>query len=97
MKKILIFLLVVCSTLSFSKTAIGGDKNEEFNVTDMIMHHIKDSHEFPDGVVDHYISYEGKDRDVSFRCYVYPDGAITKRSDNYLLDFNDYVFKKFNE
>ena len=62
-----------------------------------LFNEIKDSYEFPDGVVDHYISYEGKDRDVSFRCYVYPDGAITKRSDNYLLDFNDYVFKKFNE
>ena len=56
----------------------------------------KDKHTFPDGMIDHYISYEGKDRDVSFRCYDYPDGIVTKRFDTYLIDFNDYIFKKFN-
>jgi hypothetical protein len=57
----------------------------------------KDTYEFADGMVDHYITFEGKDRDFSFRCYAYPDGWITKRFQVFLHDFNDYVFKKFSE
>ena len=57
----------------------------------------KDTYEFSDGMVDHFISYEGKDRDFSFRCYDYPDGYVNFRSDVYLIEFNDYVFKKFSE
>ena len=57
----------------------------------------KDTYQFADGMVDHYISFEGKDRDFSFRCYAYPDGYVTKRFQIFLHDFNDYVFKKFSE
>ena len=57
----------------------------------------KDTYQFPDGMVDHFISYQGKDRDFSFRCYAYPDGYVNFRSDVYLIKFNDYVFKKFSE
>ena len=58
---------------------------------------IKDTYQFADGMVDHFISFEGRDRDFSFRCYVYPDGYVTKRFQVFLHDFNDYVFKKFSE
>ena len=71
MKKILIFLLVVCSTLSFSKTAIGGDKNEEFNVTDMIMHHIKDSHEF------HVLDWNGKAFSIPLPIVLWTDNPLS--------------------
>jgi len=57
----------------------------------------KDTYQFPDGMVDHYVSFEGRDRDFSFRCYAYPDGWVTKRFQVFLHDFNDYVFKKFSE
>lgn len=57
----------------------------------------EDTHEFPDGMIDYYIAYEGKDRDFSFRCYEYTDGSVTKRFQSYLHNFNDYVFKKFND
>ena len=58
---------------------------------------IKDTYQFADGMVDHFISFEGRDRDFSFRCYAYPDGYVTKRFQVFLHDFNDYVFKKFSE
>ena len=57
----------------------------------------KDTYQFADGMVDHYISFEGTDRDFSFRCYAYPNGRVTKRFQVFLHDYNDYVFKKFSE
>ncbi len=53
-------------------------------------------HKFPDGMADHYVSFLGKDRFFSFRCYVYTDGDVTKRFQVATNEFNDYVFKKFN-
>ena len=54
------------------------------------------THKFPDGMADHYVSFSGKEKFFSFRCYVYPDGAITKRYQVGTYKFNDYVFEKFN-
>ena len=56
----------------------------------------EDTHKFPDGMADHYVSFSGKEKFFSFRCYVYPDGNITKRYQVETYEFNDYVFKKFN-
>ena len=56
----------------------------------------EDTHKFPDGMVDHYVSFYGKDKLFSFRCYVYPDGDITKRFQAGTWKFNEYIFEKFN-
>ena len=57
----------------------------------------EDLHKFPDGMVDHYVSFYGKDSFFSFRCYVYVDGDVTKRYQAATNEFNDYIFKKFND
>jgi F-type H+-transporting ATPase subunit a len=50
-----VFLLFIFSfSASFSSTVESSENSEEFNVTDMIMHHIKDSHEF------HILDWNGK-------------------------------------
>ena len=100
MKKILIILLILCTTLSFSKTAIGVDKNEEFNVTDMIMHHIKDSHEF------HVLDWNGKAFSIPLPIVLWTDnGLVTFMSSEFNHDDNGEVvvsknnqsFVKFHE
>ena len=67
------------------------------NTISSLFNEYKDTYQFPDGIVDHFISYEGKDKDFSFRCYAYPDGDVTKRFQVFLHEFNDYIFKKFSK
>ena len=57
---------------------------------------IEDMHEFPDGMVDKYISFDNNKKVFGFSCYIYPDGSIENRSQVYTHKFNDHVFKKFN-
>ena len=54
------------------------------------------THKFPDGIVDHYVSFRGKEIFFSFRCYAYPDGDVSKRFQAGTHKFSDYVFEKFN-
>ena len=57
----------------------------------------EDVHEFPDGMVDHFIRFRGKNKMFTFRCYEYPDGDVTKRFQVAKNDFAAYVFEKMNE
>ena len=53
-------------------------------------------HKFPDGIVDHYVSFRSNEKFFSFRCYDYPDGDVTKRFQAGTNKFSNYVFERFN-
>ena len=56
----------------------------------------QDKHTFPDGMIDDYVQFFGKEKFFSFSCYIYP-GTIEYRVEAYENNYNDYVFKKWNE
>ena len=55
------------------------------------------THKFPDGMIDDFILFEDKNKFFSFSCYVYADGMKTYRVEVYQNEYNDFIFKKFNE
>ena len=57
----------------------------------------QDKHAFPDGMVDDYVQFVGEEKFFSFSCYIYPDDRIRNRVEVYENNYNDYIFKKFNE
>ena len=57
----------------------------------------QDIHKFPDGMVDDFILFEDKNKFFSFSCYVYADGMKTYRVEVYQNEYNDFIFKKYNE
>ena len=56
----------------------------------------QDKHTFPDGMIDDYVQFFGDKKFFSFSCYIYP-GQIEYRVEAYENNYNDYVFKKWNE
>ena len=56
----------------------------------------EDTHKFPDGMVDKYITFDNKKKSFGFKCYIYPDGIIHLRVQISTHEFDDYVFEKFN-
>ena len=57
----------------------------------------KDSHTFPDGMKDDYVIFRGIKTNVGFRCYIYEDGNIVYRFSDIEHNYNDWLFKQFNE
>ena len=56
----------------------------------------ENTHKFPDGLVDKYVSFDNNKSVYAFHCYVYPDGIIDLRVQITTREFDDYVFKKYN-
>ena len=57
----------------------------------------KDSHTFPDGMKDDFVIFRGIKTNVGFRCYIYEDGNIVYRYSDIEHNYNDWLFKQFNE
>jgi hypothetical protein len=57
----------------------------------------KDSHTFPDGMKDDFVIFRGIKTNVGFRCYIYGDGDIVYRYSDIEQNYNDWLFKQFNE
>ena len=57
----------------------------------------QDTHKFPDGMLDDFIAFENSKELISFNCYIYQDGRIRYRFSQTETNYNDYIFKKFNE
>lgn len=98
------FLLSLFIALSFSANASNVKEDtsdeKEFNVTDMIMHHIKDSHEF------HIMDWKGKSISVPLPVILWTeDGLVTFMSSEFHHDDSGKVivekggqkFVKFHE
>ena len=56
----------------------------------------QDKHKFPDGMIDDFINFQGRNKIISFSCYIYQDGNIDYRFQIYENNYNDWVFEKFN-
>ena len=57
----------------------------------------EDRHTFPDGMKDYYINFYGKKTLFVFSCYIYPNDMVEHSFTIYENNYNDYIFKKFNE
>ena len=56
----------------------------------------QDKHKFPDGMIDDFIYFKGRNKIISFSCYIYQGGNIDYRFQIYENNYNDWVFEKFN-
>ena len=52
----------------------------------------QDKHTFPDGMIDDFIMFTGKEKYISFSCYIYDD-KIEYRVDALENNYNNYIFK----
>ena len=57
----------------------------------------KKIHTFPDGLIDDYTYFKNGNVLYVFGCYFYPDGDILKRQVVYESNYNDYIYKLWNE
>ena len=69
----------------------------ETNTTDSLLIKDEGRHKFPDGMIDDNISYSGHHEIFLFNCYHYQNGETYYRFQKYETEFNDWMFKKFNE
>ena len=49
------------------------------------------------GATDDFIAFVGTKKYFSFSCLSYPDGTIENRVEITDLEFNEYLYKKFNK
>ena len=57
----------------------------------------QDAHTFPDGMIDDYVQFFSEEKSLYFSCYIYPDDKIRSRVEVYENNYDNYIFKKFNE
>ena len=100
MKNFIFYFFIFSFYASFSNIAESSEESEDFNVTDMIMHHIKDSHEF------HILDWNGKAVSIPLPVILWTDqGLVTFLSSEFHHDDNamvrvekkDQIFVKFHE
>ena len=56
----------------------------------------QDKHTFPDGMIDDFIMFTGKEKYISFACYIYDD-KIEYRVDALENNYNNYIYKINNQ
>ena len=70
MKNLLFYALLFSFSISFSNSLESSNDEEKFNVTDMIMHHIKDSHEF------HILDWKGEGVSIPLPIILWTDNGL---------------------
>jgi len=100
LKNLLFLVFFFSFFVSFSSSSESDSASKDFNVTDMIMHHIKDSHEF------HILDWNGKGVSIPLPVILWTDnGLVTFSSSEFLHDDEgtevvtkkDMSFVKFHE
>ena len=82
--------------LCFERRKIDVAKYIKKNrITSLFSKH-QEKHTFPDGMIDDYVQFTGKEKFFSFSCYLYPS-KIEYRVEAYENNYNDWVFTKWNE
>ena len=85
MKNFFIYVFLFSFSISFSNSDDSNDVSEDFNVTDMIMHHIKDSHEF------HILDWNGEGVSIPLPVILWTDnGLVTFSSSEFDHDDEGY-------
>ena len=81
MKNLLFLVFFFSFSVSFSSSSESDSTSKDFNVTDMIMHHIKDSHEF------HILDWNGKGVSIPLPVILWTDnGLVTFSSSEFHHD-----------
>ena len=91
MKNLIIYIFFFSFSISFSSSVESSGDSEEFKVTDMIMHHIKDSHEF------HILDWNDKAISIALPIILWTEkGLVTFSSSEFHHDDNgeEIVTKK---
>ena len=70
MKNLLFYAFLFSFSISFSNSLESSNDEEKFNVTDMIMHHIKDSHEF------HILDWKGEGVSIPLPIILWTDNGL---------------------
>ena len=70
MKNLLFCAFFFSFSISFSNSLESSNDEEKFNVTDMIMHHIKDSHEF------HILDWKGEGVSIPLPIILWTDNGL---------------------
>ena len=70
MKNLLFYAFLFSFFISFSNSLESSNDEEKFNVTDMIMHHIKDSHEF------HILDWKGEGVSIPLPIILWTDNGL---------------------
>jgi F-type H+-transporting ATPase subunit a len=80
LKNLFFLVLFLSFSVSFSSSE-SDSSSKDFNVTDMIMHHIKDSHEF------HILDWNGKGISIPLPVILWTDnGLVTFSSSEFHHD-----------
>jgi F-type H+-transporting ATPase subunit a len=81
LKNLLFLVFFFSFSVSFSSSSESDSTSKDFNVTDMIMHHIKDSHEF------HILDWNGKGVSIPLPVILWTDnGLVTFSSSEFHHD-----------
>ena len=56
----------------------------------------QDKHTFPDGLIDDYVMFSGKDKYFAFTCFIRPH-KIEYRVESLENNYNDYIYKINNQ
>jgi F-type H+-transporting ATPase subunit a len=81
LKNLLFLVFFFSFSVSFSSSSESDSTSKDFNVTDMIMHHIKDSHEF------HILDWNGKGISIPLPVILWTDnGLVTFSSSEFHHD-----------
>jgi len=70
LKNLLFYAFLFSFSISFSNSLESSNDEEKFNVTDMIMHHIKDSHEF------HILDWKGEGVSIPLPIILWTDNGL---------------------
>jgi F-type H+-transporting ATPase subunit a len=70
LKNLLFYAFLFSFFISFSNSLESSNDEEKFNVTDMIMHHIKDSHEF------HILDWKGEGVSIPLPIILWTDNGL---------------------
>jgi F-type H+-transporting ATPase subunit a len=70
LKNLLFYAFLFSFSISFSNSLESSKDEEKFNVTDMIMHHIKDSHEF------HILDWKGEGVSIPLPIILWTDNGL---------------------
>ena len=80
----------------FQKRKTDADTYKMKNRITSLFNKQQNKHTFPDGTIDDFIMFTGKEKYISFSCYIYDD-KIEYRIDALENNYNNYIYKINNQ
>ena len=82
--------------ICYERRKIDVAKYIEINRITSLFSKLQEKHTFPDGMIDDYVQFIGKEKFLSFSCHLYPS-KIEYRVEAYENNYHEWVFTKWNE